>query len=102
MQKGDFVRINYIARLESGEIFDLTYEDVAKQQNVYNPKVVYKPIPIIIGAGFVLRGIDNQLLTMNIGDKKTFEIPPEEGFGQRDPKLVRVVQKRVFKDHNVN
>ncbi len=101
MQTGDFVRINYIARLESGEIFDLTYEDIAKQQNAYNPKVIYRPIPIIVGAGFVIKGIDNALLAMNIGEKKAVSIPPEDGFGQRDAKLVRVVPKRVFKEQNI-
>ena len=101
MNKGDFVRINYIARLESGEIFDLTYEDIAKQQNIYNPKVIYRPIPVVVGAGFVIKGIDNALLDMNTGSKKGFAISPEEGFGQRDPKMVRLVPKRVFKDNNI-
>ena len=101
MQKGDFVRINYIARLESGEVFDLTYEDIAKRENIYNPKVVYKPIPIILGAGFVIHGLDNALLSMAVGEKKGFAIKPEDGFGQRDPKLVRVVPKRVFREQNV-
>ncbi len=102
MNVGDFIRINYIARLESGEIFDLTYEDFAKQQNAYNPKVIYRPIPIVVGGGFVIKGIDNALLAMNIGEKKVFSINPEEGFGQRDAKLVRVVPKRVFKEHNID
>lgn len=102
MQKGDFVRINYIARLESGEIFDLTYEDIAKKENAYNPKVIYKPIPIVVGAGFVINGIDNALLGMNVGDKGNFSIPPEEGFGQRNAKLMRVVPKRVFREHNID
>ncbi len=102
MQKGDFVKINYIARLESGEIFDLTYEDIAKKENAYNPKVIYKPIPIVVGAGFVIKGIDNALLGMNVGDKGGFSIPPEEGFGQRNPKMVRVVPKRIFKEHNID
>ena len=101
MQAGDFVRINYVAKLESGEIFDLTYEDLAKRHTIYNPKVVYKPIPIVVGAGFVIKGIDNSLLLMGVGEKKTLGITPEEGFGQRDPKLVRVVPKRVFKEHNI-
>lgn len=101
MQNGDFIRINYIARLESGEIFDLTYEDIAKKQNVYNPKVIYRPIPIVVGAGFVIKGIDNALLGMNVGEKKSFDITPEDGFGQRNPRLVRVVPKRVFKEHNI-
>jgi FKBP-type peptidyl-prolyl cis-trans isomerase 2 len=38
---------------------------------------------------------------MNIGDKKGFSIPPEDGFGQRDAKLVRIVPRRVFKQNNV-
>ena len=101
MNKGDFIRINYIARLESGEIFDLTYEDIAKQQNIYNPKVIYRPIPVVVGSGFVIKGIDNALLDMNTGSKKGFSISPEEGFGQRDPKMVRLVPKRVFKDNNI-
>jgi len=101
MQKGDFIRINYIAKLESGEIFDLTYEDIAKKENIFNPKVIYKPIPIVIEAGFVVKGLDKALLTMNVGEKKSFNINPEDGFGQRDPKLVRVVPKRVFKEQNI-
>ena len=32
MQKGDFVRIAYIGRLESGEIFDLTDAEIAKKE----------------------------------------------------------------------
>ena len=101
MQKGDFVRINYIGRLESEEIFDLTYEDMAKKENIYNPNVPYKPVPIILGAGFIIKGIDNAVLSMDVGDKKTFEVKPEDGFGQRNPKFVRVVPNKVFKQNNI-
>ena len=100
MQKGDFVRIDYVAKLENGEMFDLTDEQLARKENIYNPKVTYKPIPIIIGAGFVIPGLDKELLKMDVGEKKTVEISPEEGFGNRDPNLVRVVPKKVFKDNS--
>ena len=39
MEKGDFVRIDYVGKLESGEIFDLTREDVAKKEKIYNEKM---------------------------------------------------------------
>lgn len=100
MQKGDFVRIDYIARLENGEIFDLTNEQLAKQEKIYNPKVGYKPVPIIVGAGFVIPGLDKELLKLGVGERKTVEIKPEDGFGNRDPNLVRVVPKKVFSDNN--
>ena len=36
MQKGDFVLIDFIGRVkDTGEVFDLTQEDVAKKENVY-------------------------------------------------------------------
>jgi FKBP-type peptidyl-prolyl cis-trans isomerase 2 len=96
MQNGDFVRIDYIGRLESGEIFDLTYEDVAKENNIYNPDMKYKSIPIIIGAGFIIPGLEKALLDMKPGEKKEVVIKPEDGFGQRDPKLVRIMPTKIF------
>ncbi len=101
MQKGDFVKINYIGRLESGEIFDLTYEDVAKKENILNPKIKYGPVPVIIGAGFVIKGLERALEDMNMDEKRSVTIKPEDAFGERDPKLVKILQKKVFEQQNV-
>lgn len=98
MKKGDFVKIDYVGRLESGEIFDLTDENLAKKEKIYNEKVKYKPVPVIVGAGFVIPGLDKALLEMKVGEKKNIKIQPEEGFGQRNPALVKVVPKSSFKE----
>ncbi len=98
MKKGDFIRVNYVGRLETGEVFDLTDEGVAKKEGLHNEKIKYKPVPVIIGAGFLIPGLDNAVLSMKVGEKKNVEVKPEEGFGQRDPNLVRVVPKKVFED----
>ena len=101
MQKGDMVRINFVGRLESGEVFDLTYEDVAKKEGIYSPRVKYGPIPVLIGAGFVIPGLDKALQEMNVNEKKVVVIEPKDGFGDRDPKLVHVVPQKTFKDQRV-
>lgn len=101
MQRGDFVRINYIGRLETGEVFDLTDAEVAKKEGLYNQKIHYGPIPIIVGANFLIKGLDDALLDMNVGDKKEIEIKPEDGFGERDAKLVRTVPRKFFRDQKV-
>lgn len=98
MQKGDFVRIAYVARLESGEIFDLTNEELAKKEKIFNPNVKYKPVPIIVGAGFVIPGLDKAISEMNVNDKRDLEIEPKDAFGERDSKLVRTVPASVFRD----
>lgn len=101
MQKGDFVRINYIGRLESGEIFDLTFEDVAKKEKIYNPNFKYKPIPVVVGAGFVIPGLDRAISDMNVGEKKSIDIEPKDAFGERNANNVRVIPKNLFKKHNM-
>ena len=98
MKKGDFVRIDYVGRLESGEIFDLTVEDVARKEKVYSPKIKYKPLPVIVGAGFMIPGIDRALETLSVGEKKSVEVAPEDAFGNRDPKLVRVLPIKAFEN----
>lgn len=101
MQKGDFVKISYVGRLETGEVFDLTDADVAKKEGIYNPKIRYGDLPVIIDANFLLKGLDSALLGLNVGDKKSVEIKPEEGFGERDAKLVRTVPRKFFREQRV-
>jgi FKBP-type peptidyl-prolyl cis-trans isomerase 2 len=101
MQKGDFIRINYIGSLESGEIFDLTDEELAKKEKIYNERIKYGPIPIVIGAGFVIPGLDRALLEMGVGEKRSVSIEPKDAFGERDAQLVKTVPQKMFKDQKV-
>ena len=102
MKKGDFIRINYIGRLESGEIFDITDEAAAKKEKVYNDKMKYGPLPVVVGANFLISGLDKAVEDMNVGDIKDITILPEDAFGQRDPKLVKTVNASVFRDNKTS
>ncbi|CAB49667.1 FKBP-type peptidyl-prolyl cis-trans isomerase [Pyrococcus abyssi] len=102
VNRGDVIRINYTGRVkETGEIFDTTYEDVAKEAGIYNPKGVYGPVPIAVGAGHVIPGLDKRLIGLEVGKKYTIEVPPEEGFGLRDPKLIKVFTIGQFKKQGI-
>lgn len=96
MQQGDFIKIAYVGRIESGEIFDLTDGEIAKKEGVYNPKINYKPLPVIVGAGFLIPGMDKALLEMKVGENKDIIIKPEDAFGHRNPEMVRVVPRKAF------
>lgn len=101
MQKGDFIRIDYVGRVkETGEIFDLTIEDIAKKEKAYDPKIKYKPVPVIVGENFVLKGMDAELEKMNVGEKKKIHLLPKDAFGERDAKLIKVIPKSVFRKQN--
>jgi FKBP-type peptidyl-prolyl cis-trans isomerase 2 len=91
VQKGDVVRLHYTGKVkETGEIFDTTYEEVAKEAGIYSEKGIYGPVPIAVGAGHVLQGLDEQLDGLEVGKKYEIIVPPEKGFGKRDPKLIKV------------
>jgi FKBP-type peptidyl-prolyl cis-trans isomerase 2 len=98
MQKGDFVRIDYVGRVkDTREVFDLTIEDVAKKEKVFDPNMKYKAVPVIIGESFVIRGLDDELLKMGVGEKKNISLEPKEAFGERDPKMIKIIPKSAFR-----
>jgi FKBP-type peptidyl-prolyl cis-trans isomerase 2 len=98
MKDGDFIRIDYIGKIsESGEVFDLTKENIAKEKGIYNPALTYKPIPIIVGANFVVKGLEKGLKEMKVGEKKKIKVKPEEAFGERSPKLIKLIPLSEFK-----
>jgi FKBP-type peptidyl-prolyl cis-trans isomerase 2 len=102
MNVGDFIYIDYVARIkDTGEIFDLTKEDVAKAEGIFNPKFRYGPVPIILGAKFAIKGLEEALKEMKVGEKRSVEIPPESGFGKRDMNLIKLVPLSNFKSANL-
>jgi len=103
MEEGSFIRIDYVGKIiESGEIFDLTKEDVAKKENIFNPEVNYGPVPIIIGAEVVVKGLENELKKMNVGDKKKIIVKPEDAFGERKVEFIKLVPMSEFKKQNID
>ena len=102
VKKGDFLRLEYTGKVqETGEVFDTTDEKVAEEANIKSENKIYGAIPIIVGAGHVLKGIEDALIDMEEGDKKTIDIPPEEGFGERDPKLMQLIPMSEFRKQGI-
>ncbi|NOZ82483.1 MAG: peptidylprolyl isomerase [Euryarchaeota archaeon] len=98
LQKGDFVRINYTGKLKkSGRVFDTTYEEVAKKEDIYDPRIRFKPQAVVVGAGHVIPGLDEALVGMEVGETREVEIPPEKGFGLRDEKKLKLIPLREFR-----
>lgn len=103
LQKGDFILINYTAKVkETNEVFDTTIEETAKKEHIHKEGGIYEPKLVIIGEGWMLRGkilktVDENLITMKLAKAATIEIPPDQAFGPRDPeKLKRVSLKQLL------
>lgn len=82
-EAGDTVKVNYVGKLLDGTVFDTSYEDLAKEEGVYNPQREYGPIEIPIGKGRVIRGWDEGIMLLNEGSEATLYIPSGLGYGAR-------------------
>ena len=69
-QPGDRVTVHYTGWLTNGKKFD---SSVDRGQ----------PFVFTIGRGQVIRGWDEGVATMHVGDKVRLTIPPEMGYGPR-------------------
>jgi FKBP-type peptidyl-prolyl cis-trans isomerase 2 len=103
MKSGDFVYIDYVARIkDTGEIFDVTNEDVAKKEGVFNEKIKYGPVPVIVDAGFVIVGLNESVKEMNVGEKKKVVINPERAFGERSEEVVKLIPEARFREQGID
>src|SRR3990170_726952 len=91
-EKGDFVLIDYTAKVkETGEVFDTTREDVAKSEKLYKEGEIYEPNLVVVGEGWVLKALDENILTLELNKAMPVEIPSEKAFASRDPDKVRLI-----------
>lgn len=83
MQINDFVLVNYSAKVKE------TGQQIDKAEDA----------PMIIKEGYLLKGLEEPLKQMNVGEKKTIEIAPEGAFGQRDFNLIKLISIAEFRKH---
>nr|MDO8133232.1 FKBP-type peptidyl-prolyl cis-trans isomerase [Candidatus Njordarchaeum guaymaensis] len=102
IKTGDFVIVDYVGRVkDTGSLFDLTVEDIARKEKVYHEDEAYGPRLVVVGEGLMLKGFEEALTTMKVGESKTVELPPEKAFGPRDSSKVKVYPVSAFRKSDV-
>ncbi|VAX38125.1 FKBP-type peptidyl-prolyl cis-trans isomerase SlyD [hydrothermal vent metagenome] len=79
VQENNTVSIHYTAKTAEGGVFETS----AKRD----------PLQFIAGGNSVIAGVSQAVIGMDVGDKKTVSISPEEGFGLRDPSLEQTIPR---------
>lgn len=103
VKAGDFLLVNLTLKVkESGETVDTTYDAVAKDAHIHREESSYGPRFIILGEGWLPKGLEESLVGIDVGKQTTVELPPEKGYGNRDPGKMRLVPLRRFRDMRVD
>ena len=67
VKTGDTVKVHYHGRLTDGTTFDSSEGR--------------EPLEFEVGSGMVIKGFDDGVTGMQVGDKKTINIPVDEAYG---------------------
>lgn len=73
-KNGDLVKVHYTGKLVNGEEFDSS--------------AGREPLEFTVGKGQMIRGFDEAIPGMKVGDKKTINIAPEEAYGARSEEAI--------------
>jgi peptidylprolyl isomerase len=88
VKNGDKVKVHYHGKLTNGETFDSSEGR--------------DPLEFEVGTGMVIKGFDDGVTGMVVGDKKTVNIPVEEAYGPRnDEMLVEFPKDRLPADMQI-
>ncbi len=76
---GDKISVHYTGKLTDGTLFDSSAER--------------EPLEFEIGSGMVIKGFDEGVTGMIVGEKKTVHIPAAEAYGDMNPEHMAVFNK---------
>lgn len=84
IKEGSKVTLHYTGTLDDGSVFDSS-EGRA-------------PLEFTIGKHQVIKGFEEGIVGMEVGEEKTIDITPEQGYGPKHEQMIQKVPKELFKD----
>ena len=95
MENGDIIQLEYEGWIAgSDELFDTSKEDLARKNEIHDEERTYGPMYTVVGAGRLIKGLEDHLLKAEVDKDYELEIPPEDAYGDRDPKNVETHSMR--------
>jgi peptidylprolyl isomerase len=85
VEAGKFVKVEYTGTFDNGEVFDSSEEHGSL-------------LGFTVGSGDLIKGFDDAVMGMEIGQVKSFHVTPEEGYGPYQDDMIKDVPKAQFGD----
>ena len=85
VRAGDTVKMHYTGKFEDGNVFDSSLEG--------------EPFQFEVGAKQIIKGLDEAVVGMQPGEKKTVTVAPEDGYGNYDEKLLIEMPKEKIPEN---
>ena len=79
---GDTVKVHYTGKLNNGDVFDSSVDA--------------DPLQFTIGQKQMIPAFEEAMIDMELGEKKTIEIPADGAYGQRRDDLTQTVERSLL------
>ena len=83
-EQNNTVKVHYTGKLDDGTVFDSSEGR--------------DPLEFELGAGRVIPGFEAGVTGMEVGEKKTVVIPPDEAYGPADDQLIQTIERSQIPD----
>ncbi len=84
IKDGDTIKIDYTGTLDDGTVFDSSENHD-------------EPLEFTVGTGQVIKGFDDAVRDMEVGEEKEFRIEPAEAYGEYNEALTQSIPKEIIK-----
>ncbi|MFW6046268.1 MAG: FKBP-type peptidyl-prolyl cis-trans isomerase [Candidatus Woesearchaeota archaeon] len=96
IEKGDKVKFDYTLTLKNGIVIDTSIPFESDHSGILDISRKHEPLKIIVGNNTTLKGLEEGMIGLNVGDKKVFRIPPKDAYGMYDSSKKKVIHKDHF------
>ncbi|MCS3924487.1 FKBP-type peptidyl-prolyl cis-trans isomerase [Methanosalsum natronophilum] len=80
VNNGDTIKIDYEVKLEDGTTFDST--------DMHDSEFEFE-----VGSGQIIEGFENEIIGMEVGEEKEFQLQPENAYGEPKEEMVRSIPR---------
>jgi FKBP-type peptidyl-prolyl cis-trans isomerase SlyD len=84
--------------VEKNRVVTIEYTLRDEQGRVLESSAARGPITYLHGKGNILPGLERALAGKSAGEKLDVTVPPEQGYGRRDERLVQIVPRNRFNE----
>lgn len=95
VEAGDTVWVNYILATSDEIVLDTTFKDVAENWGL-NVTRDPGPVPITVGSGTILEGVEKGIIGMKVGDQVDLRLSPGEAYGEWNESLVISLNRTTY------
>jgi FKBP-type peptidyl-prolyl cis-trans isomerase 2 len=97
MENGSIVHIDYdLYNADDDTLIETTREEIAKESDKFDENRTYKPLIAVIGDGRLIAGFETHLAEAEPDTDYSFDIAPEDAYGERDPSSVETMSMDVL------